>query len=319
MAVPLPVLILAGPTGSGKTELALRVARRCGAEIVSADSRQLYRGFSIGTAKPRGRWEETPAGPRFVVDGVVHHLVDVLDPLEPYTAGRFAREAAAVLRERATRRQPTLVVGGTGLYLRALTRGLAPLPEADPTLRATLKTLAEEKGRLHLHGLLATVDPGAAAAIPPNNLQRVMRALEIHRLTGRPLSEWFQKTAPAFPGPYKKFLLEWPAEVLEDRWRRRGHEMMEGLLSETQRALSAGVPLEAPAFQSLGYREAAAFLEGRLSRPAFEEAFFRQTRAYVKRQKTWFRGESGYEVLAASLPWDPDRLADDLWRRWSVP
>lgn len=283
------VLVLMGATGVGKSDLALGVAKRLGAEVVSADSRQVYRGLSVGTAKPVGEW----ACGRYVVDGVVHRLLDHVDPREIYTAGRFLREADEALVSLSSRNVPGIVVGGTGLYLRALTRGLAPLPERDLEVRAQWQEKAEKHGRGYLHEQLTKVDPDAARSIPPNNIQRVIRALEVFQLTGRPLSVLQKETTS--PTHHRFFFVGLSPDPL---WHRehliaRCRGMADGIVCETEKLLGEGVPADAPAFQSLGYREALQHLCGSLTRDQFIEEFTHQTFRYVKRQKTWFRSEPG--------------------------
>lgn len=306
-----PVRILVGPTGVGKTDVALALAREIGAEIISADSRQVYRGLSAGTAKPVGAWRETPAGPRYVAGGVVHHLVDVIDPTETPTAGGFVKEASAVLRDLTRRGVPALIVGGTGLYVRSLVRGLAPLPPRNEALRADWDALAKSRGRAHLHGLLADVDPVSARAIPVNNTQRVLRALEVHRLTGRPLSDWQAKETRPAEWDFEWTGLDMSPDPHREALRVRCAAMADGILKECASLRGLGVPADAPAFQSLGYREGLACLAGKTDRPSFESAFYRATLLYVKRQRTWFRAEP-VRWWTVSIPFDAAAIADEM-------
>lgn len=308
-----PVRILVGPTGVGKSAVALALARALGAEIISADSRQVYRGLSAGTAKPEGEWRDTAAGRRYVAGGVAHHLVDVADPTEPFTAGRFVKEAAAVLSDLARRGAPAIIVGGTGLYIRSLVRGLAPLPPRDESLRRTWEALAAARGREHVHGLLSQVDPVAARAIPANNLQRVLRALEIHALTGRPLSDWQAKETRPAAWDFEWSGLVLPPEVHREVLTARCAAMAPGVLRECAALRAAGVPADAPAFQSLGYREGLACVRGELTPAAFEAAFLRQTLLYVKRQRTWFRAEP-VRWWTVTPPLDAAAIADEMRR-----
>jgi tRNA dimethylallyltransferase len=273
--------IIVGPTGSGKTAVGLKVARALEADVISADSRQVYKGLQAGTAKPEGR-----RGPRgYVVEGVVQHLMDILEPTERFSAGDFARQAGELLGGPGR----FVIVGGTGLYLRALVDGLAPLPPRDEAMRRALLARAEREGRAALHAALARVDPPAARAIPPNNIARVVRALEVRELTGKPLSWWQKERTVPSTLPFLWFGLAWEKEALRERLEKRCRKMVPGLLAETESLLEAGVPEDAPAFQSLGYRAAVSHLRGKLSAPDFEAAFFRETKLYVKRQLTWFR------------------------------
>jgi tRNA dimethylallyltransferase len=307
-----PVIVIGGPTGVGKTEVALEVARRLSGEVLSADSRQIYQKLIIGTAKPKGKWCPTAEGPRYVVQGVVHHLLDHVPPTETYTAGRFTKEAMMVLEELSQRNVPAILVGGTGMYLRALVRGLAPLPEADPTLRKELTERAEKEGREVLHKELAEVDPFAAQTIPPNNLQRVIRALEVHRITGRALS-FLQKelTSPA-PWDFSWYGLRWDPATYQTHLKIRCRSMGEGLIAETKGLLAEGLLPSAPAFQSLGYREAIAYETGKITRDEFENAFNRQTHLYAKRQLTWFRGEPAIRWLDVAKGTAAQRVAEQL-------
>jgi tRNA dimethylallyltransferase len=308
----LPILLIVGPTGSGKSDVAVEVARRLAAEVISVDSRQVYRGLSIGTAKPEGEWIQTPQGPRFIVQGIVHHLIDHVSPAEPYTAGRFAQEASGVLTELVRREIPVVMVGGTGLYFRGLVRGLAPLPPGDPIIRKKLNNQASLGGREALHRELARVDPAAAHLIPPNNIQRVIRALEVYLITGRPLSDLQKEGTHPSPLDYLWFGLRWNPQIYDKRLKIRCAGMEEGILAETRTLLTSGIPLSAPAFQSLGYRDAMAHIKGDLSREAFSQCLYKQTRSYVKRQNTWFRSEPGITWLDVDSPFEPRKLAERL-------
>jgi tRNA dimethylallyltransferase len=309
-------LILAGPTGSGKTDLALVLARRHSAEIISADSRQVYQGLRAGTAKPEGAWVPTPQGQRYAVQGVLHHLLDHVPPTDPYTAGDFVRESSAVLEDLQERGVPAIIVGGTGMYLRSLVRGLAPLPTGDLRLRAELAARAEREGRAALHGELSRVDPAAALNIPANNLQRVVRALEVYRLTGRRLSDLQREGTRAAPWDFVWCGLRWDSAAALGRLEQRCRSMAEGILTETKDLLARGVPPEAPAFQSLGYREALAHQAARISREEFDREFFKQTRLYAKRQWTWFRGEKELRWLEVRSPFHPEEAADGVQGYW---
>lgn len=307
-----PVFLIVGPTGSGKSEVAVEVARRLSGEVISVDSRQVYQGLNVGTAKPEGKWQSTPQGRRYVVQGIIHHLVDHVSPEEPYTAGRFTHEATAVLSELAGRKTPVVMVGGTGLYFRSLVRGLAPLPAGNPLLRKQFADRAEREGRESLHRELTLVDPTAALVIPPNNIQRVIRALEVHSITGRPLSELQKEGTHPSPWHYRWFGLRWDPNVYQERLKERCLGMEEGILAETRTLLSLGIPPSAPAFQSLGYREAMAQFKETLSREEFSRDFLKETRSYAKRQATWFRGEPAVRWLDIHTPFSAAKIAELL-------
>lgn len=277
-----PTLVaLCGPTASGKTGLALELARHLPLEIVSADSRQVYRKMDIGTAKA------TPAERR----QVPHHLLDVVDPEQPFSVADFvalAREAIAGITGRG--RLP-LVVGGTGLYLRALTEGLAGVPAADADLRRRLHALEAAAGPGTLHRRLARVDPVSAERIHPRNLVRIVRALEVWEQTGRPMSAC-QAEHGFGEAPYRtlKLGLAVPLAELEVRIAARVEAMLAaGLVEEVRGLLASAGRRELKVLQTIGYREVAAYLRGETDRAGLQELIVRHTRQYAKRQLTWFR------------------------------
>ena len=281
--------VIAGPTASGKTVLALKVAQAHGAEIISADSQQVYRHFDIGTAKPSA--EELARVP--------HHLISIVEPLEPFSAARFQALADQAIAEIRQRGKQVLVVGGTGLYLRILLHGVVAAPPADPALREQLQARAERDGKEALHRALAEVDPESAARIPVNDLVRTIRALEIHALTGRTAAEW-RKAHGFAPDryPFRLFVLDPPRDALYRAIDARTHAMFEGgLLEEVERLVRLGYRDAAP-MRSVGYREALLHLEGKLSREDAERLAAQATRHYAKRQLTWFRKEPGARFVA---------------------
>lgn len=275
-----------GPTGSGKSELALEIAQTFGGEVVNCDSLQVYRHFDIGTAKLSG--EE--------MRGIPHHLIDVLDPDEVFAAGEYARRARAVLGGITARGRLPVVAGGTGFYLRALLDGLFQGPSRDDALRARLA--ARERRRPgSLHRLLARFDAAAAAGIHPHDVPKTMRALEVCLLTRRPISALFREGRDALRG-YRtlKIGLEPGREALYRRIDERCRAMFEaGLPGEVRRILDMGFPPGAKPFESHGYKQALQMLRGEMSvEQALEEAR-RNTRRYAKRQMTWFRRERDVE------------------------
>ncbi len=276
-----PLLVIAGPTAAGKTGLAVELCQALDGEIVSADSRQVYRGLDIGTAKASA--EEQAAAP--------HHLIDVAEPDEIFDAARFvelARGAIAAIRGRG--RVP-LVVGGTGFYLRALCGGLTPVAGRDDALRAEFETLAEREGRAALHARLAAVDPVSAGRLPVNDLVRVIRALEVHALTGQPLSAC-QAEHRFSDRPYRDHwvVVDRPAEELELRIARRAAQMFErGLVEEAVALRERHGPVAL--LDTMGYREALALADGTLDRTQAIEQTRLRTRRYAKRQRTWLRRE----------------------------
>ena len=284
------MIVLVGPTASGKTELAAAVAERLGGEVVSADSRQVYRLLDAATAKP-------PASLRARVP---HWLIDVADPSETYDAARFVREASAALAGIRRRGKIPIVCGGTGLYVRALLEGLSPMPAGDPSIRAKLAAVAEFKGPAALHARLSEIDPAAAAAIPPGNRQRLVRALEVFELTGRTISSHWAEERTGGEKPSAVLRLDVEPDLLRGRIERRARSMWPKLLEEVGRLVPARLRGDEPGLTSLGYREALDVLAGRSSPEEGLAAMTRATLAYAKRQRTWFRTQ----IAAASIPAD---------------
>lgn len=294
----IPVVVVAGPTASGKTALAVALAERLGGEIVNADSQQVYRGLDVGTAKPT---PEERARAR-------HHLLDVVEPGEGMDAARFAALADAAIADLAARGKRAIVAGGTGLYLRALLHGVAPAPGRDPALRARLEEEAARVGRPALHARLAAIDPGAAARIRPNDLVRIVRALEI-AASGTTQTDLFAAHRFA-EDRYRVALLaalDPPRAELHARIDARVRAMFEGGLLEEARALVARFGAELPRRLPIGYPEAVACVRGEL---AVADAIARVQRAhrqYARRQVIWLRREPGVEWVVP--PYDPDALA----------
>ena len=286
--LPHPLLVVAGPTCSGKSALALAVARAIEGEIVNCDSLQIYRGLDIGTAK-------TPPAERA---GVPHHLFDLLEPWEVFSAGAYARVARQTLSDIRSRGRVPVVAGGTGFYLRALIEGLAEAPPRDEALRARLLE-RESRRKGSLHRILRRLDPATAASIHPNDVQKTVRALEICLRARQPASRLFEQGRKPLQGfRALKLGLRPPRQHLIDRIHERTHRMFEaGLLDEVRGLLERGVPRDAKALESIGYKEALACLEGSLSLPEAIERAAVATRQYAKRQMTWFRKDPGIHWL----------------------
>jgi tRNA dimethylallyltransferase len=288
-----PAILLMGPTASGKTDLAVGLVARLPCEIVSVDSAMVYRGMDIGTAKP---------GPD-VLARAPHRLIDILDPVESYSAARFRADALREMAQITARGRIPLLVGGTMLYFRALQRGLAPLPDADPAVREALDVEAERIGWPALHARLARVDPASAARIHPNDPQRIQRALEVHALTGRPLGDLI-RSSHAAELPYRAIkLVRAPADrqVLGERIERRLRAMVaEGLVEEVERLWARGdLRDDMPSMRCVGYRQVLPYLRGDYDREEMTLRAIYATRQLAKRQFTWLRAESGCE-------WIPD-------------
>jgi len=281
-----------GATATGKSALGISLAERFDGEIVSCDSTAVYRGFDIGTDKVS-------------VDdrrGIPHHMVDVADPVEEYSAARYAREAAAVIRDITARGRLPILVGGTGLYYRALTRGLFPGPARDAALRGRLERVAAGRGVEFLHRWLARVDPPSAARILPRDLKRLVRGLEVYLLTGRPLTAHFARTRPMLP-EYEvvAFALVIPPHETAERVARRVEaQFARGLMDEIRSLLAAGVPETAHPFTGLVYRQALEYLHGVRAERETRELIVRENRRYAKRQLIWFRKEPNLRWIHAA-------------------
>jgi len=304
-AARLPLILIAGPTGVGKTALSLDLADRLRTEIVNADSMQVYRYMDIGTAKPT---EDERARVR-------HHLLDAVDPDEPFDAAAYAELAHPVVKTIHDLGRIPLVVGGTGLYMKVLTRGICQGPEVAPAVREMLRREAHEKGLTALHEELKAVDPVLGESLHPHDRQRIIRALEVFRSTGRRLSEW--QAAHRFAQnlyPTLKIFLTRSREDLYDRIDRRVLQMMDsGFLEEVEKLLQRGYGPELKPMQSLGYRQLAQHLLEGLPLDAAIDQIQRDTRRYAKRQLTWFRGDPEFHWMDAEDPeaamtWIEDQL-----------
>ena len=304
------LLIIAGPTASGKTALGIELAKRLDGEIVSADSMQIYRGMDIGTAKA------TPEERR----AVPHHLLDIADPDEQYSVSRYVEDAAAVCGELFSRGKQPIIVGGTGLYIDSLLAGRRFAGEAEESaaLRRALSAEYDRRGGEEMLRRLAAVDPERAEKLAPTDRRRIIRALEVFELTGRNISAHDRESrqqAPAYDALYT--VLEYADRAaLYERIERRVDRMCEdGLYAETQALLDRGIPDGSTCMQAIGYRQAAMFLRGEIPEPEARELIKQATRRYAKRQLTWFRRHT------EALRLQPDRMgmeemADEVCRRF---
>lgn len=313
-AADRPAIFLLGPTAAGKTELALALCQRYPCEVVSVDSAMVYRGMDIGTAKPD----------RATLASVPHHLIDIREPTEAYSAAEFRRDALALMHDITQRGRIPLLVGGTFLYFRALEQGLAPLPSADPVVRARLQAELAREGLPALHARLQALDPVAGQRIHPNDPQRILRALEVQALTGRPLSE-LQAAAAAEPLPYRlcKLAVAPPQRAeLHDRIARRFEQMLAAGFEQEVRELVARHALEPtmPAMRAVGYRQMLRYLAGECDHATMVTQAVQATRQLAKRQLTWLRSETGVHgvpggegvtaaaMLQAASAWLEERL-----------
>ena len=291
----LRCVCLTGPTACGKTELALELAARVPLEIVSMDSAMVYRGLDIGTAKPSAA----------VRARVPHHLVDIVEPTDAYSAGRFARDAGAAVRDIAARGRMPLLVGGTLLYLRALREGLSSLPRADAALRDKLDAQARDVGWPAMHARLQQIDPAAAARIAPADRQRIQRALEVHALTGRPLSE-LQGSAAVDGGLEITTVALVPDDraALASRIERRFDAMVDaGLVAEVKNLRARGdLTEDLPALRAVGYRQIWSYLDGAYDWQEARRRAIVATRQLAKRQLTWLRADRVSERWPAEAP-----------------
>ena len=297
----LPVIVLTGPTGAGKSDWALRLAAELPVEIVSVDSALVYRGMDIGTAKPLPE----------IRARVPHHLIDIVDPEETYSAGRFAADAVTLIAAIRGRGRIPLLVGGTMLYLRALTAGIAPLPRGTSELRRDIDARAARAGWPVLHAELARLDPQAAARIHPNDPQRIQRALEVCYVSGQPLSVLQRATRAALPEPPLRWALAPERGALHEALALRFERMMrQGLLAEVARLRTRpGLTAEHPAMRAVGYRQLWAYLAGS---GTLEEAVARAitaTRQLAKRQMTWLRADRAIRWV--------DPQVTDAYESWS--
>ncbi len=287
------VIFVMGPTAAGKSDVALALARRLDGEIVSVDSAQVYRGLDIGSAKPSAEAQAE----------IPHHLLDIIDPAEAYSAARFAEDAARAVASIRRRGRVPILAGGTGLYFDALEHGLAPLPSADPELRRRIAEEAAESGWPALHRRLRDVDPETAGRVHPNDAQRIQRALEVYTLTGFPLSRvQRRRSVSLLDGPPLKLILGPPSRAwLQERIEARFHAMLAAGLVEEVAALRRRGDLspELPAVRAVGYRQVWGYLEGKYDYPEMVRRGIVATRRYAKRQLTWLRrnGE-GHWIIA---------------------
>ena len=298
----IPLVILLGPTAVGKSEHAIELAQRFDMEIINADSMQVYRGMDIGSAKPSPAQREL----------VTHHLIDIKNPDEDFSAAQFRKEALNSIASLHRKGKQPLLVGGTGLYIRALTRGLFPAPPADQRLREELKEQEKNKGKWYLHRELTKIDPAAASRIHPNDTFRVIRALEVFHLTGKSISEQHQNHQ--FKESYFNVLkigLTRDRKELYDRIERRVDLMItSGLAEEVKSLLTKGYPPTIKPFQSLGYKQVLGFLQGETDMDEAVQLIKRNTKRYAKRQITWFTKDA--EIQWVTLPQQSPKIGEAI-------
>lgn len=304
MAEAVDAVLLLGPTASGKSALAMQLAEKIPLEIVSVDSAQVYRGMDIGTAKPS--LVDRAAAP--------HHLIDIRDPVDPYSAADFVRDATSAIQGIRARGKLPLLVGGTMLYAKALRDGLSDLPSADPKTRERLEAEARERGWPAMHARLADVDPATAARLKPNDSQRIQRALEIYEATGTRMSDLLRAERSAPLALSTIAVMPAHRSQLHRRIEQRFEAMLDSGLVEEVRALRRRSDLHAnlPSMRSVGYRQAWVFIEGRTTFDQFRAAGIAATRQLAKRQITWLRSMTNATVVDATSTRAPTDLARQL-------
>jgi tRNA dimethylallyltransferase len=303
-APPARLIVILGPTASGKSALAIELAKRLNGEVLVCDSTQVYRHFDIGTAKVAPRDQA----------GIPHHLVDLVEPDEVFTAGDYRRHALLSLDDLRRRSKLPILAAGTGLYLRALLDGLPDAPTRSEELRERLRRSAKQRGPVHLHKILARLDPASAARIAPRDAQKIIRAIEMRILAGKPVAEIFSAGGSDSPSDDRrkvrnnalegyaitKIGLAPPRPALYARIDARVNEMLAaGWLDEVRTLVSSGIPVDAKPFQFIGYADLRAHLEGRIPLAAAVANIQQSTRRFAKRQLTWFRREPDVHWLAS--------------------
>ena len=306
-------IVLCGPTASGKTELALELAHQTGGIIISADSRQVYKRLTIGTAKPLGSWVDGA----YITDSVPYHLVDFLDVTATFNAGAFCDAVRKISQKNPS--VPLIFAGGTGMYLHAYFVGMDNLPSGTEQTRNYLTEILHKEGKEGLHNLLSEKDPLSAASIPVGNVQRTMRALELFLLTGKPASElksgnFFKLPDPSLSG---WIYLDWDKDMLHQRIAKRTEAIFDGMTEEARILMSEGFAHDIAALKSLGYPQAVSFIKGEISRAQAIERITTLTRQYAKRQRTWFNRYKNALRIALKDPQDFDtkKIAREILSR----
>ncbi|NIR47410.1 tRNA (adenosine(37)-N6)-dimethylallyltransferase MiaA [candidate division KSB1 bacterium] len=303
------VLFIVGPTGVGKTEVSLEVARHIDAEIVSADSRQIYKYMDIGTAKPS----------REQLAQVPHHFIDIRSPDEPYSAGQYGQEARQRIREIFARRKQPIVVGGSGLYIRALIDGFFSPRISDQEVKSALKMRLRNEGLEAMYAELTSVDPDTADRLKPTDTQRILRGLEVFKITGEPLSQHQnKKPAPANFDPNMIGLTMDRQRLYRKIELRVDRMLAEGFVEEVKGLLKRGYGLHLNALQTVGYKQVIAFVENRISYEEMIKLMKQKTRNYAKRQLTWFRNDERIKWLDLSAYSDVSQVADHIYQTFET-
>lgn len=317
------MIFIVGATCTGKTQLGIELAKIIPSEIISADSRQIYKYLNIGTAKPKGTWQKINGVNKFIVDGIPHHLIDFLSPEEYFSAGDFVRLTDRIVNEIKSNNKIPIIVGGTGLYISSYLHRLAFLPKRNENLRNELLEL-EKKQKKSLYNKLQKIDPVAAQKIHPNNLQRIVRALEVYYLTGKPISYWWQQNKQQVTGNKEQVLLiglYQPRKILYERINDRVEKMLNaGMIEETEKLLKDGYKPNCYAMQSIGYKHVVAYIKNQIGFEKMKQLIKQDTRNYAKRQITWFKREKDiiwFDTSRVELS-DILKHTQELWKKLSL-
>lgn len=299
----MKILVLAGPTAVGKTFVSIAIAEALNAEIISADSRQIYRYMDIATAKPSLEFRKK----------IPHHFIDIVDPDQIYNAGQFGSDGRTIIDGISSRGKNVLVVGGSGLYIRSLTEGFFAGEVSDPAIRKNIREKIIQSGAPALHAKLAEIDPESAKKINPNDAKRIERALEVFEITGKPISVLHQTPKPKFSFEPVFYGLTCDRAELYRRIEARIDRMLEdGVIDETQRLLNRGFSKNLVSMESLGYREIIAYLNGTLSKDDMIRLFKQGSRNYAKRQWTWFRKDQRIRWFDVTEPGLLEKATDEM-------
>jgi len=314
------MIFIVGPTGSGKTSVSIELAQKLkNAEIISADSRQIYKHLSAGTAKPAGKWENTSTGKTYVYENIPHHLIDIIEPDTFFSAGDFVELSNKIIKEITGRENTHIFVGGTGLYVDSYINGIAKLPERNEQLRKEFSELEKNKGKTFLHDKLKSIDPKSAQKIHQNNIHRIIRALEVYYLTGTPISKWHEnhKNTPTQPTEkHKLFGLNWSRKTLYERINKRVEQMIEnGMVEETKSIVSKGLTIEnCPALKSVGYKYVIEYLNRKINSQQMQALIQQDTRNYAKRQLTWFKRNKDIQWIDCDNL-ENGEITEILWKK----
>jgi len=294
------MIIITGPTGSGKTDLGIKLAKEINGEIISADSRQVYKYLKVGTSKPDGIWKNG----KYYVNNIPHHLIDILSPDTVFSTGDFVRLSKSIITDIEKNNKIPIIVGGTGLYIRSLIEGLTKLPPRNNEIRMKLNQLVENFGKEYLYNLLYNIDKEKAEQIHPNNISRIIRALEVYYLTGKPISRLYKEELK--DGLNNRnicyFSILYPRDVLYKHIESRVIYMLNnGMIEETINLLSKGFSENCPALQSLGYKYVIQFINKKINYSEMQQYITRDTKHYIKRQMTWFKKEKNINWIDYKL------------------